>query len=252
MLASSTSSSSYGRPKKTKTTKKEEPTLPCSICATVPTRREWAALDGCAHQYCFDCISTWADRENLCPLCRQQFFTIARVHPYRTAATVAAKTAREKAAAAAAAAAAAGKNGAAAVCCSIADNNGNNNNTNASSNQHFFLNAKNVTMRTQGQQLVVATVARRPDGHDNIDVVTNKDSITPDFVDRGRVSSFPSDDDVASSDDNNFDSDDESIVPLHEQVNRELGNHDLLWTWWPWSDYDSYFLLPLGYYDYFY
>ena len=43
-------------------------TLRCSVCFDLlvqPTR-----VDGCAHVFCYSCISTWNMRSNSCPMCR--------------------------------------------------------------------------------------------------------------------------------------------------------------------------------------
>ena len=53
----------------------------CCICMSKPGHRELASIDGCNHQYCFNCIAKWAETENTCPLCKKRFSQINRVHP---------------------------------------------------------------------------------------------------------------------------------------------------------------------------
>jgi hypothetical protein len=56
----------------------------CCICMSEPDREELSLIDGgCEHRFCFECISKWADRENTCPLCKNRFTTITRVHQQR-------------------------------------------------------------------------------------------------------------------------------------------------------------------------
>ena len=52
----------------------------CSICLEIPSKTEEAAINGCSHKFCFQCIEKWADRENTCPLCKVRFTKIDRVH----------------------------------------------------------------------------------------------------------------------------------------------------------------------------
>ena len=73
-----------------------EPKAPsehCCICLTLPQPSDLALVNGCNHTFCFDCIDTWAERENTCPLCKHRFTKIDRVNkkPRRTKAEVAAK-----------------------------------------------------------------------------------------------------------------------------------------------------------------
>jgi Ring finger domain len=51
----------------------------CAICMCEPDPEELARISGCTHTFCFDCISTWADTENSCPLCKARFSKIDRV-----------------------------------------------------------------------------------------------------------------------------------------------------------------------------
>lgn len=50
----------------------------CCICMTVPTACDLAAVSGCAHSFCFGCITTWSETENSCPLCKSRFTSISR------------------------------------------------------------------------------------------------------------------------------------------------------------------------------
>jgi hypothetical protein len=49
-----------------------------------PELSELAKISGCEHQFCFGCIAKWSERENKCPLCKERFTKICRVHPQRT------------------------------------------------------------------------------------------------------------------------------------------------------------------------
>lgn len=55
----------------------------CSICMNQPGRFQVSAIDSCVHEFCFDCISTWSQTENSCPLCKQRFTQVSRVHKAR-------------------------------------------------------------------------------------------------------------------------------------------------------------------------
>jgi len=52
----------------------------CCICMCDPDPGEQSAIDGCGHNFCFDCIEKWSERENTCPLCKERFYKIERVH----------------------------------------------------------------------------------------------------------------------------------------------------------------------------
>eukprot|EP00540_Astrosyne_radiata_P007047 CAMPEP_0116851826 /NCGR_PEP_ID=MMETSP0418-20121206/16948_1 /TAXON_ID=1158023 /ORGANISM="Astrosyne radiata, Strain 13vi08-1A" /LENGTH=469 /DNA_ID=CAMNT_0004483911 /DNA_START=565 /DNA_END=1974 /DNA_ORIENTATION=+ len=52
----------------------------CCICMCEPEIDDVATINGCEHQFCFGCIEKWADRENTCPLCKNRFSKIDRVH----------------------------------------------------------------------------------------------------------------------------------------------------------------------------
>lgn len=42
-----------------------------------------AGISGCDHKFCFECIETWAERENSCPLCKTRFTKIDRLSKKR-------------------------------------------------------------------------------------------------------------------------------------------------------------------------
>lgn len=48
----------------------------CSICYECPSADNVATIGGCAHRFCLDCITTWSERNNVCPLCRVRFTSI--------------------------------------------------------------------------------------------------------------------------------------------------------------------------------
>lgn len=50
----------------------------CCICMCDPDDGERATIDGCDHEFCFDCIGKWSERENTCPLCKVRFSRINR------------------------------------------------------------------------------------------------------------------------------------------------------------------------------
>ncbi len=58
----------------------EEPEEPeeseCSICYERPSAENVATIGGCDHKFCLDCITTWSERNNVCPLCRVRFTSI--------------------------------------------------------------------------------------------------------------------------------------------------------------------------------
>eukprot|EP00546_Thalassionema_frauenfeldii_P018087 CAMPEP_0178901150 /NCGR_PEP_ID=MMETSP0786-20121207/3858_1 /TAXON_ID=186022 /ORGANISM="Thalassionema frauenfeldii, Strain CCMP 1798" /LENGTH=397 /DNA_ID=CAMNT_0020572211 /DNA_START=691 /DNA_END=1884 /DNA_ORIENTATION=+ len=58
----------------------DESSQNCCICMSVPDAGELAAIDGCEHKFCFNCIEKWSDRENTCPLCKNRFNRINRVN----------------------------------------------------------------------------------------------------------------------------------------------------------------------------
>ena len=48
----------------------------CVICFSWPKRK--AALDGCGHtSFCLACITTWAETNNCCPVCRTRFTVVS-------------------------------------------------------------------------------------------------------------------------------------------------------------------------------
>ncbi|KAF8066379.1 PHD and RING finger domain-containing protein [Scenedesmus sp. PABB004] len=48
----------------------------CGIC--YDRVEEVGELDCCAHEFCWPCITTWADRETRCPFCKSRFTTLSR------------------------------------------------------------------------------------------------------------------------------------------------------------------------------
>lgn len=48
----------------------------CSICFEFPSTENVATIGGCDHKFCIDCITTWSERNNVCPLCRVRFISI--------------------------------------------------------------------------------------------------------------------------------------------------------------------------------
>mmetsp|Transcript_28857 Transcript_28857/g.40798 ORF Transcript_28857/g.40798 Transcript_28857/m.40798 type:complete len:380 (-) Transcript_28857:1295-2434(-) len=56
----------------------------CIICLCDPDPEDLAKINGCDHQFCFDCIEQWSERENTCPLCKNRFTKIDRVNKSKT------------------------------------------------------------------------------------------------------------------------------------------------------------------------
>lgn len=52
----------------------------CIICLCEPDDDDLAKINGCDHQFCFECIEKWSERENTCPLCKERFTEIDRVN----------------------------------------------------------------------------------------------------------------------------------------------------------------------------
>ena len=52
----------------------------CCICMSDPNPMEASVIDGCDHKFCFGCIEKWSERENTCPLCKERFYKIVRLH----------------------------------------------------------------------------------------------------------------------------------------------------------------------------
>lgn len=52
----------------------------CCICMEKPDHDQIASIDGCDHHFCFECIEQWSERENTCPLCKNRFTKIQRLH----------------------------------------------------------------------------------------------------------------------------------------------------------------------------
>lgn len=48
----------------------------CAICISEVTDEEPATINGCDHEFCFDCIKQWSSTENSCPLCKARFTEI--------------------------------------------------------------------------------------------------------------------------------------------------------------------------------
>lgn len=51
----------------------------CCICMCDPDEGELSTIDSCDHNFCFECIEKWSERENTCPLCKIRFNRITRV-----------------------------------------------------------------------------------------------------------------------------------------------------------------------------
>lgn len=58
----------------------EKQIITCAICLEDNIKSgNLAKLDGCAHQYCYDCILQWTkDCENSCPQCKAKIKQITR------------------------------------------------------------------------------------------------------------------------------------------------------------------------------
>jgi len=65
-LVSDASSSSMEEPEESE----------CSICFECPRADNVATIGGCDHTFCLNCITTWSERNNVCPLCRVRFTSI--------------------------------------------------------------------------------------------------------------------------------------------------------------------------------
>ena len=48
----------------------------CCICFEEPRANNIATLNGCNHEFCLDCVTEWAETNNVCPLCRAPFQSI--------------------------------------------------------------------------------------------------------------------------------------------------------------------------------
>ena len=64
-----------------KTSGDEKSSISCVICLEKPSQESIASIDGCEHQFCFECIAQWAEHENSCPLCKNRFAKIVRLQP---------------------------------------------------------------------------------------------------------------------------------------------------------------------------
>ena len=60
--------------------RKQAATESCCICMSEVNGDDLAIINGCDHKFCFECIETWAERENSCPLCKLRFTKIDRVN----------------------------------------------------------------------------------------------------------------------------------------------------------------------------
>ena len=49
----------------------------CYICLEIISSR--ARNNGCGHEFCFDCITTWSTNTNRCPVCKAEFTEITKV-----------------------------------------------------------------------------------------------------------------------------------------------------------------------------
>jgi hypothetical protein len=45
----------------------------CSICLESPSVEDFSTIRGCDHMFCLQCITTWSERNNVCPFCRVRF-----------------------------------------------------------------------------------------------------------------------------------------------------------------------------------
>lgn len=53
-------------------------TVDCAICMEpIGVQGE---LNSCEHGFCFTCISLWAEKANVCPLCKRRFTSITKKH----------------------------------------------------------------------------------------------------------------------------------------------------------------------------
>eukprot|EP01017_Pseudomicrothorax_dubius_P014061 TRINITY_DN1646_c0_g1_i4.p1 TRINITY_DN1646_c0_g1~~TRINITY_DN1646_c0_g1_i4.p1 ORF type:complete len:260 (+),score=23.73 TRINITY_DN1646_c0_g1_i4:172-951(+) len=50
--------------------------LTCGICFNFIELQ--GKLDSCRHEFCFNCIRTWSQRENSCPHCKRRFYRIQK------------------------------------------------------------------------------------------------------------------------------------------------------------------------------
>jgi hypothetical protein len=50
----------------------------CGICLSSPLDDE-SQINGCVHRFCYECIKTWSNTMNECPLCKKRFRQIRRV-----------------------------------------------------------------------------------------------------------------------------------------------------------------------------
>ena len=50
----------------------------CAICLSAAAEADAAALDCCAHRFCFACIAAWTEQTSRCPLCKRQVAWLRR------------------------------------------------------------------------------------------------------------------------------------------------------------------------------
>jgi len=63
----------------------DEEELCCSICLETPPHP--ASINGCTHQFCYDCILQWSKHENTCPNCKKRFTEIKDTNPVTKSGT---------------------------------------------------------------------------------------------------------------------------------------------------------------------
>lgn len=51
----------------------------CSICCDQMKEETKSRPNNCKHEFCFDCIRTWSQKTNICPLCKGEFRSIIRI-----------------------------------------------------------------------------------------------------------------------------------------------------------------------------
>lgn len=60
----------------------------CCICMCDVEPQDLSTINGCDHRFCFGCIEKWSERENTCPLCKNRFTKIDRVHKTKGGAKI--------------------------------------------------------------------------------------------------------------------------------------------------------------------
>lgn len=52
---------------------------------TKPSRsNSMMRIKRCGHAFCYDCLETWVQKQNTCPMCRDQLFSDSRREKYRS------------------------------------------------------------------------------------------------------------------------------------------------------------------------